>query len=215
MINHSDVVPRVYEGGFKLWECALDLLRFLSEDSTLAIEGASVGELGCGHGLPAIHCLARGAARASLQDLNEDVLRTVTIPNLLRNQVATREDLAPGRGGGGRSRSVELFSGSWQDPRLAGLMGRCQYDLLLSSDTLYSLESIPHLLSLIEDLLAPGGVALVAAKRFYFGVGGSTVEFVSQVQKRPSLSASVVKVFEDGQSNIREIIRVVKARTRP
>ena len=30
-LRASDLIPGVYEGGFKLWECAVDLSRFLAE----------------------------------------------------------------------------------------------------------------------------------------------------------------------------------------
>ena len=67
------------------------------------------------------------------------------------------------------------------------------------------------------NCVAQGGVALVAAKRFYFGVGGGTAAFLSLLRKQRAgagvaLSAEVVRVFEDGASNIREILRVVKPR---
>jgi hypothetical protein len=56
--------------------------------------------------------------------------------------------------------------------------------------------------------LAPGGVALVASKRFYFGVGGGTYTLQSLVQQDGTLSYDVLEVYEDGLSNIREIIRL-------
>jgi hypothetical protein len=74
-------------------------------------------------------------------------------------------------------------------------------------------------------LRPPHGVAFLAAKRFYFGVGGSTIHFLHMVNSDPSgllmvvfkafqrkkiifLQCDVVKVYEDGQSNIREILKV-------
>jgi SAM-dependent methyltransferase len=40
-LNHSDLVPGVYEGGFKLWEGAVDLARLLAEE---VIEAVATGE---------------------------------------------------------------------------------------------------------------------------------------------------------------------------
>jgi hypothetical protein len=54
--------------------------------------------------------------------------------------------------------------------------------------------------------LSPGGLALVASKRFYFGVGGGTYSLQSLVEADSRLVYEVVRVFEDGQSNIREIV---------
>lgn len=54
--------------------------------------------------------------------------------------------------------------------------------------------------------LAPGGCALIASKRFYFGVGGGTYSLQSLVEADGRLAYELVQVYEDGQSNIREII---------
>lgn len=41
----DDILSRVYEGGFKTWECSIDLARYLwrlLEDSTLVLDGRKV-----------------------------------------------------------------------------------------------------------------------------------------------------------------------------
>lgn len=60
------------------------------------------------------------------------------------------------------------------------------------------------------SLVSAGGVALIAAKRYYFGVGGSTTQFVQLLQEQASdeLQHRVVKVIENGVSNLREIVEV-------
>ena len=40
----------VYEGGMKIWECSLDLVKYLSE-TVADLHGKKVLELGCGAGL--------------------------------------------------------------------------------------------------------------------------------------------------------------------
>ena len=50
------------------------------------------------------------------------------------------------------------------------------FDLILTSDTIYSPAATPALWSLIRAQLRPKGVALVAAKSYYFGVGGSSAQ---------------------------------------
>ena len=51
--NNSDLIPSVYEGGLKIWECSVDLVGYLME-SGIGFEGKRVLEIGCGAGLPGI-----------------------------------------------------------------------------------------------------------------------------------------------------------------
>ena len=96
----SDLIPGVYEGGLKVWECSLDLCRHLAsvvvvvvgaddrggegggDPAPPSIVGAAVAraigpggstlELGCGHGLPGCLILREGARRVCDED---DVVR--------------------------------------------------------------------------------------------------------------------------------------------
>ena len=55
-----DVLTGVYEGGFKVWECALDLVEYIKEHPDF-VKGKTVLEIGCGQGLPGIMALKQGA----------------------------------------------------------------------------------------------------------------------------------------------------------
>ena len=57
-----------------------------------------------------------------------------------------------------------------------------KWDVILTSDTLYSTESIPHLVKAIDQLLSPNGVCFLGAKRYYFGIGGSVAAFLDEVR---------------------------------
>lgn len=57
-------------------------------------------------------------------------------------------------------------------------------------------------------LRPPHGVALVAAKSHYFGVGGGTAGFAAAVKADGTLEAQQVWVCEDGASNKREILKL-------
>lgn len=70
ILTTSDLQAGVYEGGFKLWECSLDLVKYVELLLVHGLHGDAapsfrmprkVMELGCGHGLPGIHALLRGA----------------------------------------------------------------------------------------------------------------------------------------------------------
>ena len=90
-VRASDLVPGGYEGGFKLWECAVDLLHELGarhRDGTLRASGASVLEAGCGAGLPSLLALQLGCRVAVLHDFNAEVLQSLTMPSLRLNGLA-------------------------------------------------------------------------------------------------------------------------------
>lgn len=72
--NDSDVVPGVYEGGAKVWECTQDLgdyLTTLDSNGDAVIDefvGKSVLDLGCGAGLLGILALKIGSSTVHFQD---------------------------------------------------------------------------------------------------------------------------------------------------
>ena len=68
---------------------------------------------------------------------------------------------------------------------------------------------------MIRDQLRPGGTALVAAKSYYFGVGGSVADFKARVESaEPSgeFGWRVLRMIEDGASNRREVFSIVRHR---
>ncbi|KAL1728099.1 hypothetical protein EV714DRAFT_215928 [Schizophyllum commune] len=101
----SDLVPGLYEGGLKTWECSLDLVDYL--DGLQAGEGTSLDattssgwagkrvlEIGCGTAIPSLYLLHEilqderkpsevPHTKITLQDYNASVLELITLPNLL------------------------------------------------------------------------------------------------------------------------------------
>ncbi len=253
--SDSDLLPQVYEGGFKIWECAIDLICFIKQQSEplqgdaaagssssqqrlfpSGFHGQRVVELGCGHAFPALFTLQRGASYVAMQDYNSEVIEDCTVDNARLNATTLNgaamaahaaASTAAGEVDGILSSRCGFFSGDWSDPVLLSLLtpppvsasasaaaaasssSSSRYDLLLSSDTLYSLSYFRPLWNLIRSLLSPRGVALIAAKRYYFGIGGSTDAFLDLVREddeKKEWIASVGHVVEDGRSNIREIL---------
>ena len=62
----------------------------------------------------------------------------------------------------------------------------------------------------LYKFLSLNGIALVATKKFYFGVGGGSFEFENLCRSLGNMATEVVRTFQDGQSNIRDIILVRK-----
>uniref|UniRef100_A0A7S4FCT4 protein-histidine N-methyltransferase n=1 Tax=Chrysotila carterae TaxID=13221 RepID=A0A7S4FCT4_CHRCT len=203
----SDLVAGQYEGGFKLWECARDLLDVMSslhDSGKINMRNARVLEAGCGAGLPGIFSLRYGCESLVLQDFNAEVLCWMTMPCLKLN--GAWDEAERGR--------VSFCSGDWAEvgplldtlPRSSSTPG---FDLILTSDSIYSPPAACHLWALIKgQLRSPHGAALVAAKSYYFGVGGSVADFRAVVGADGDFECETVQIFEDGRSNRREVLLV-------
>ncbi|KAF8067563.1 hypothetical protein FPV67DRAFT_1416506 [Lyophyllum atratum] len=90
----SDLVPGVYEGGLKTWECSVDLGGWLAGGEEGDVRGKRVLEIGCGTAVPSMCLLCRlfssdppdpdeKETQIHLQDYNPSVLELVSFPNLL------------------------------------------------------------------------------------------------------------------------------------
>ncbi|KAJ1360961.1 hypothetical protein KIN20_020097 [Parelaphostrongylus tenuis] len=184
--TQSDRITHVYEGGFKVWECCYDLCKLIHSESSL-IRGRRVLELGCGAGLPAILCALRGAAHITLHDYNEYVIRCFTQENLRLNGID-------------ESRYC-LRSGPWSDIRSATRPH--YYDIIITSETIYNTDDYDSLHDAFNYALSPTGIIWVAAKIFYFGVGGNVptfMEFVAnrgifKVSTKQSISSDIPRVI--------------------
>ncbi|KAK1139105.1 hypothetical protein N8T08_001291 [Aspergillus melleus] len=99
-LEKGDIKPQFYEGGFKTWECALDLAKLvISDDRLSATAGESsedrhIIELGAGTAVPSLALFAQLLSDSNpsdsqrkwhftFADYNSAVLRLVTLPNLL------------------------------------------------------------------------------------------------------------------------------------
>jgi protein-histidine N-methyltransferase len=76
------------------------------------------------------------------------------------------------------------------------------YDLILSSEGIYSPVSLPQFTLVLVTCL--GGHALIASKKVYFGVGGGVVEFLAELAK---YDREATIVWEGGQVG-RVIIKI-------
>ncbi|ORZ08695.1 hypothetical protein BCR42DRAFT_142262 [Absidia repens] len=93
LTGNSDLVRGVYEGGFKTWECSIDLVQWLSSLPDEAIQGKRILEIGCGSALPSLYLLARHEENiVDVQDYNDQVIRLITLPNILLNTVLSPQE---------------------------------------------------------------------------------------------------------------------------
>merc|ERR1712013_630031 len=97
LIDASDLESGKYEGGLKLWECTLDLLKYihnnnnnatLDRSETLDVKGKRVLDLGCGCGVLGAYTALLGAHFVCLQDYNWEVIEEFTIPSVQKTLLA-------------------------------------------------------------------------------------------------------------------------------
>ncbi|KAK3020644.1 hypothetical protein RJ639_046428 [Escallonia herrerae] len=213
-------------GGLKLWEGSLDLVKYLRTEveEGLSFAGKSVLELGCGHGLPGVFACLQGAAVLHFQDFNAEVLKCLTIPNVNANLSMKTRSLATHVMKRNNDAEICFFAGDWNDvhqilPSVyadennphssTGVNLFVGYDIILMAETVYSISSLRTLYKLIKKCMArPHGVAYMAAKKHYFGVGGGSRRFLSLVEKDGLMGASLVAEVADGSSNVREVWKI-------
>ncbi|KAK2758602.1 hypothetical protein FQN54_003292 [Arachnomyces sp. PD_36] len=105
-LEKGDIQTRIYEGGFKTWECAIDLAKLLmsyGDGDLFPVSGIGEGEgvdihiieLGAGTAMPSLALLNRFLLQPApsepperkvhftLADYNSPVLRLVTLPNII------------------------------------------------------------------------------------------------------------------------------------
>lgn len=116
-LSSGDLSSGTYEGGFKTWECAVDLASLLStpDFTTFLASGSGspetpihVIELGAGSAIPGLTVLQQALALAqnsqshpsinlTLCDYNIDVLKLCTAPNIfLNHHLQSHNALSPG-----------------------------------------------------------------------------------------------------------------------
>ncbi|XP_017107273.2 histidine protein methyltransferase 1 homolog [Drosophila bipectinata] len=177
--SHSDLLAGVYEGGAKIWEGTSDLLQYLSEQIEDSFwQDKRVLDLGCGSGLLGIYAMKLGA-RSDFQDYNKDVLEYITCANVLLN---LDESLTEAEKLEYLDKKTSFYSGDWS--HFTDLTKESEkYDVILTSETIYNIDNQQKLLDTFASRLKPGGIVLVAAKSYYFGVGGGLDQFEDKIRE--------------------------------
>ncbi|NWV77372.1 MET18 methyltransferase, partial [Dasyornis broadbenti] len=214
--SHSDLIPGVYEGGLKIWECTFDLLDYFSE-AEIEFTNKTVLDLGCGAGLLGIAALRGKADRVHFQDYNSTVIDEITLPNVVANCINEG-----GRMGSGKDRKVSklpskkprktegspdmlnkcrFFSGEWSQVSqllLSSTKAFSKYDIILTSETIYNPDYYSALHDTLAQLLDKNGRVYLASKVHYFGVGGGIYLFEKFIEEKNVFRTSTVKTIDQG-----------------
>ncbi|KAM7014066.1 histidine protein methyltransferase 1 homolog isoform 1-T2 [Passerculus sandwichensis] len=210
--SHSDLIPGVYEGGLKIWECTFDLMDYLTE-AEIEFTNKTVLDLGCGAGLLGIVALQGEAARVHFQDYNSTVIDEITLPNVAANCIGegrSGKDRKASNPPSKRPRKAEsspdvlsrcrFFSGEWsQVSQLLSNSKPClKYDIILTSETIYNPDCYSALHDTLAQLLDANGRVYLASKVHYFGVGGGVYLFEKFIEDKNVFRTSLVKTIDQG-----------------
>lgn len=178
----TDLIPGVYEGGLKTWECSLDLAGVLAHrisESPDLLKGKKVIELGCGTAVPSSYLLSNALTHKKgeklnlilqLCDFNEQVLRMVTLPNLLLTwyfYYHNHQDPDSDNGDVELSDEIidefldslekfgitlQFYSGYWESlSSVNAFNSQTLPDIILTSETIYSMNTLPTLVDTLEE----------------------------------------------------------------
>lgn len=243
--DELDLKKNVYEGGFKLWECSYDLVDTIEQyraDAAGKLDYNCYLELGCGTALPTSHLLSKllsneensSIQKVIISDFNVEVLRLVSIPNILiswaltlgpevlysfmdpniplnQDELIFTPELIEKFKQALQEKNIHLLliHGSW-GPTFCDLVSPQMPDIILTSETIYSVDSLPIVLDTLLRLLKNEKkyLALVAAKEYYFGVGGSIIEFLQKLKEKKPSSMLVDTIGNNLGQLKRDIVRM-------
>ncbi len=144
-----------------------------------------------------------GTTNIVFQDYNTETIESVTKPNVEARFAELSLEA--------RNRiRISWLAGSWETLSLDEFP---KFDLILSSECVYREDLFESFSSVVDNALSPNGVCYVAAKRYYFGCGGGTIEYSDYLSHTPLYSSwhvEVAHIEENGASNTREILEIFR-----
>lgn len=128
---------------------------------------------------------------------NKEIIEISTIPNVLLN-IDEEDNIEE------EINRCKFYSGDWESfDKL--LKETEKFDIILTAETIYNEKNYDKLLSLLKNRISEGGTIFVAAKTYYFGVGGGTRQFETSLKKFDLTSEVVWKTNIGIQ---REILKI-------
>ena len=176
----------------------MDLVNYLHKlflEKKIDFRNKAVLELGCGAGLPGIYACLKGAS-VYFQDYNSEVLEIFTMPNVVLNVNSSRLDFSKNPSFLDNVEACKFLSDDWDSAKL--LLEPESFDIILTSETIYNIDVQKSLYELIKFSVKSSGVVFIAAKSYYFGVGGGIDQFVKFVKQDDSFDISNVTTCTEG-----------------
>ncbi|CZT98476.1 hypothetical protein PFAG_02901 [Plasmodium falciparum Santa Lucia] len=181
------VKHNIYEGGYTIWECTWDMLKFFHKEG-FDFNNKQVLELGCGHGLVGIKVLLDNG-NVVFQELNKEVINDVLLPNIKKNlkMKLKKKKLKENKHYmkiNNDKITCYVINKPWHklNSKLQKKKLNC-FDFILGNEILYRKENYYHILKILKKNLKKGGKAYFGSKSYYFGFedGTGSNSFVTYV----------------------------------
>lgn len=115
----------------------------------------------------------------------------------------------PGTYVNNKEKSIKFYCGDWRKWIDSTNNESNVYDIILTSETIYNPSNQRKLLDCMYEKLKQDGVILLAAKSYYFGVGGDLRDFEKVINEdKRFLYKTVWKTTERVQREILELRKV-------
>lgn len=126
------------------------------------------------------------------------VLAHATAPNVIRNTDQQKNNRS----------EAHFVDGDFQSAAkmISASFGPKSCDVILTAESIYNSNSAQQLLEAFDLCLTEQGSMLLAAKSFYFGVGGSIASFKKRVETDGRFNWQVLTRIDDGTNNVREVL---------
>ncbi|SBT76054.1 conserved Plasmodium protein, unknown function [Plasmodium ovale] len=214
------VVENIYEGGYTIWECTWEMLKFLHREK-INFKNKNILELGCAHGLVGIKILL-DKGNVVFQELNKEVINDVLLPNIEKNlnknlKKKKLQDKKTFMKINNEDFNCFIINKPWN--KLNKTLKKKElkpFDFILGNEILYRKENYPSILKILKRNLKENGKAYFGTKSYYFGFedGAGSNSFLDYVNKnkRFEFIARVVQTDTEKSVYSKDIIEITFAK---
>uniref|UniRef100_A0A8C9GYU4 protein-histidine N-methyltransferase n=1 Tax=Piliocolobus tephrosceles TaxID=591936 RepID=A0A8C9GYU4_9PRIM len=220
LIKKKKVVKKnIYEGGFLIWECTWDMLKFLHKEK-IDFKNKNILELGCAHGLVGIKALL-DKGEVVFQEFNKNVINHSLIPNLNKNlnlDIQKMNEESSCMQIKNEQVSFTIINTPWYNLNEKLKNENIKpFDFILGNEILYRWEQYLYILQILRTNLKKGGKAYIGTKSYYFGFEEGTgtnffIDYVNNNSKLFNLTAKVIQSNRDKSVYSKDIIEVAFAK---
>ncbi|CXI08305.1 conserved Plasmodium protein, unknown function [Plasmodium berghei] len=186
------VKKNIYEGGYTIWECTWEMLRFFYKEE-IDFKNMNILELGCAHGLVGINAL-QNKASVVFQELNKRVIDDVLLPNISKNlDIKLKKNKLKKKYMKINEKDIKCFVINKPWNKLNKKLRTKElkpFDYIIGNEILYRKENYYSIVKIIKLNLKPNGKAYFGAKSYYFGFedGAGSISFLDYINNNKDLN---------------------------